>query len=52
MANGVYEAVSPDVLSLNTMKNWLPFVVALPSLAIATVPAGYLAPLRFSLAKS
>jgi len=40
------------VLSLYTMKNWLPLVLALPSLAMATVPAGYLAPVRFSLAKS
>jgi len=50
VANGVYagpeEPLSPDVLSLYTMKNWLPFVFG-PPLAIATVPAGYLAPVRF-----
>ena len=44
--------MSPDVLSLYTMKNWLPLLVAVPSFAIATVPVGYLAPVRFSLAKS
>jgi hypothetical protein len=38
--NGVYEDVSPDVLSLYTMKNWLPLLVEVPALAIATVPAG------------
>ena len=52
MANGVYEALSPDVLSLYTMKNWLPLLVAVPPFAIATVPAGYLTLVRFSLAYS
>ena len=37
---------------LKTRKNWLPLVSAEPVLAIATVPAGYVAPVRFSLANS
>src|ERR1700689_587803 len=50
VANGVYEAASPEVLSLYTMKNWLPLLSAVPLLAIATVPAGYVAPVVFSVA--
>jgi hypothetical protein len=55
VAKGVYEGpdepLSPVVLSLYTMKNWLPLLVAVPPFAIATVPAGYVALVRFSLAK-
>jgi hypothetical protein len=53
VANGVYEAGRvPEGMLLYTMKNWLPLLVAVPLLAMATVPAVYVAPVRFSLAKS